>query len=138
MKPRVLFLCTGNSCRSQMAEGFLRYLAGERFEVESAGTLPSQVNPMAIQAMDEKGIDISGQRSKNVTEFVGKHFTYVVTVCDNARRQCPIFPGNSIRLHWPLEDPAESVGTEDERLARFREVRDEVERRVRELIRANA
>jgi arsenate reductase (thioredoxin) len=134
MKQRVLFLCTGNSCRSQMAEGYLRHLAGDRFEVESAGTLPSQVNPLAIRAMKEKGIDISGHRSKNVAEFPGQHFTHVVTVCDNARQQCPIFPANSIRLHWPLQDPAEAVGDEEERMRKFREVRDEIERRVRELI----
>lgn len=101
MRARVLFLCTGNSCRSQMAEGYLRHLAGDRFAVESAGTLPSHVNPLAIRAMKEKGIDISGHRSKNVTEFLGQHFTYVITVCDNARQQCPIFPGNSFACTGP-------------------------------------
>ena len=134
MKPNVLFLCTGNSCRSQMAEGFLRHLAGDHYHAESAGTLPSQVNPLAIAVMQEKKIDISGHRSKNVAEFLGQHFAYVVTVCDNARQQCPIFPGNSIRLHWPLEDPAEAVGTDEERRAKFREVRDEIERRIRALV----
>jgi arsenate reductase (thioredoxin) len=136
MKQNVLFLCTGNSCRSQMAEGYLRHLASDRFDAESAGTMPSQVNPLAIAAMKEKGIDISGHRSKNVTEFLGRHFTYVVTVCDNARQQCPIFPGNSIRLHWPLEDPADAAGTESERMVKFREIRDQIEQRIRELIAA--
>ena len=134
MKPNVLFLCTGNSCRSQMAEGFLRRLAGDRFEAHSAGTIPSHVNPLAIAVMKEQGIDISGHRSKNVTEFLGQHFTYVVTVCDNARQQCPIFPGNSIRLHWSLEDPAEVVGDEEERLVKFREIRDQIEQHIRELV----
>lgn len=134
MKPRVLFLCTGNSCRSQMAEGFLHALAGDRFEAHSAGTNPSQVNPSAIEVMREKGIDIAAQRSKNVTEYLGQHFSYVVTVCDNAQRQCPVFPGNSVRLHWPLSDPAEATGREADRLRVFRTVRDQIEMRIRELI----
>ena len=110
MKTKVLFLCTGNSCRSQMAEGFLRSLGGDRFEAHSAGTRPSTLNPMAVKAMSEAGIDISRQWSKNASEYLGTHFPYIITVCDNAKESCPIFPGNGIRLHWPFEDPAGSHG----------------------------
>jgi arsenate reductase len=134
MRSKVLFLCTGNSCRSQMAEGFLRHLNGERFEAYSAGTQPSRVNPMAIEVMAEKGIDISQHRSKNATEYLGRHFPYIITVCDNAKEHCPIFPGPSIRLHWSLPDPAEAQGTHEEKLAMFRAVRDEVEARIREFV----
>lgn len=134
MKPNVLFLCTGNSCRSQMAEGFLRSLGSDRFDARSAGTHPTAVNPLAIAVMQEKGIDLSQHHSKDVSEFLGKHFAYVVTVCDNASRRCPVFPGNSIRLHWPLDDPAEATGSDEERLAVFRRVRDEIEARVREFL----
>lgn len=134
MKPKVLFLCTGNSCRSQMAEGFLRALAGERFEAHSAGTKPSVVNPMAIEAMAEKGIDLAQHRSKNAAEFLGEHFSYVVTVCDNAKEHCPIFPGPSIRLHWSLPDPAEATGSHQERMQVFRAVRDRIETHVRDLV----
>jgi arsenate reductase len=134
MKTGVLFLCTGNSCRSQMAEGYLRHLAGDRFEAHSAGTNPSQVNALAIEVMREKGIDISQQRSKNVTGYVGKHFPYIITVCDNAKEHCPIFPGPAIRLHWSLPDPADARGTHEEQLAVFRTVRDQVEARIREFL----
>lgn len=132
MKSSVLFLCTGNSCRSQMAEGFLRALAGDKFEALSAGTKPTVVNPLAIEVMREVGIDISGHRSKNVAEYVGKHFQYVITVCDNAKEQCPIFPGTSIREHWPFDDPADATGSREEKLAVFRRVRDEIAEKVKE------
>lgn len=133
-KPRVLFLCTGNSARSQMAEGFLRHLAGDRFDVESAGIDPKGVNPLAIAAMREVGVDISGQRSKTAASLLGQHFPYVITVCDNAKERCPIFPGVVTRLHWPLEDPAEATGSESERLAVFRRIRDEIGERVRAFV----
>jgi len=106
MKSRILFLCTGNSARSQMAEGLLRHMAGDRFEVFSAGTRPSGLNPNAVQAMAEVGIDISGHRSKHVDEFAGHQFDYVFTVCDNAKETCPFFPGGGKRLHQSFEDPA--------------------------------
>ena len=133
-KPRVLFLCTGNSARSQMAEGFLRHLAGDRYDVESAGIDPSMVNPLAITAMREVGIDISGHRSKSAGSLLGQHFPYVITVCDNANEHCPVFPGVVTRLHWPLEDPAKATGGEHERLAIFRRIRDEIGARVRAFI----
>ena len=133
-KPRVLFLCTANSCRSQMAEGFLRHLAGDRFEAASAGAQATQVNPDAIRVMKEVGIDISGHRSKDVSEFQGQRFTYVVRVCDRAKETCPIFLGAFRSFDWGLDDPASAVGTEAERLAVFRRVRDETEARVREFI----
>ncbi len=114
-----------------MAEGFLRAQAGETYDVHSAGTNPSTVNPLAVKVMREVGIDISGQRSKNVREYLGQHFSRVITVCDNAREHCPIFPGASIREHWPFEDPAAATGTEEERLAIFRNVRDQIASRVR-------
>lgn len=126
-KKRVLILCTGNSARSQMAEGLLRHDAGERFNVESAGTKASSVRPEAIAAMNELGIDISGQRSKNVDEFEGQRFDYVITVCDNARETCPVFFGSSEKLHHSFEDPpAPQVGTNEERMKIFRRVRDEL------------
>jgi arsenate reductase len=129
MKARVLILCTGNSARSQMAEGLLRHLGnagGDRFEVESAGTRPSRVRPEAIAVMRELGIDISGHRSKSVDEFAGQRFDYVLTVCDNARESCPIYPGHANRLHHSFDDPAAVEGDEEERLAAFRRVRDEI------------
>jgi len=125
-KQRVLILCTGNSARSQMAEGLLRHDAGDRFEVESAGTKQSQVRPEAIAAMHELGIDISGHRSKSVDEFTGQQFDYVLTVCDNAKESCPMFPGNTVPIHHSFEDPAALQGSAEERLARFRRVRDEI------------
>ncbi len=123
-KKRILILCTGNSARSQMAEGLLRHTAGDRFEVFSAGTKPSHVRPEAIAAMRELGVDISGQRSKNVDEFAGQQFDYVLTVCDNARESCPLFPGKTVAIHHNFEDPAAVQGSEEERLAAFRRVRD--------------
>jgi arsenate reductase len=130
-KARVLILCTGNSARSQMGEGLLRHLGGARYEVFSAGTHPVGVNPLAIEAMQETGIDISTQRSKSVAELTGQRFATVITVCDSAAEQCPVFPGAPERVHWSLADPAAVSGTREEKLAAFRRVRDELERRVR-------
>jgi arsenate reductase len=123
---RVLILCTGNSARSQMAEGLLRHDAGDRFVVESAGTKPSHVRPEAIAVMRELGIDISGHRSKSVDEFEGQEFDYVLTVCDNAKESCPVYPGRTKRLHRNFEDAAAREGSEAARLAVFRRVRDEI------------
>ncbi len=131
-KKRVLILCTGNSARSQMAEGLLRHDAGERFEVESAGTKASFVRPKAIAVMRELGIDISEHRSKNVDEFEGQKFDYIITVCDNARETCPVFFGNAEKLHRDFEDPAVLTGPEGEKLALFRRVRDELRDYLRE------
>jgi arsenate reductase len=125
-RKRVLILCTGNSARSQMAEGLLRHDSGERFDVESAGTRPGQVRPEAIAVMKEVGIDISGHRSKSVDEFAGRNFDYVLTVCDNAKESCPVFPGHTNRLHRNFEDPAAVQCSDEERLAVFRRVRDEI------------
>jgi arsenate reductase len=133
-KKRVLILCTGNSARSQMAEGLLRHDGGERFEVESAGVISSFVRPQAIEAMREIDIDISGQRSKSVEEFNGQNFDYVITVCDNAKESCPVFPGDVQRVHWSFDDPAEASGDEAEKLALFRRVRNEISNRLREFI----
>jgi arsenate reductase len=129
-KMRVLILCTGNSARSQMAEGLLRHAAAGRFEVFSAGTHPSRVRPEAIGVMHEVGIDISGHRSKSVDEFVGQAFDYVITVCDNAGETCPVFPASVQRLHWSLDDPAAVQGPPAERLPVFRRVRDELRQRI--------
>ena len=125
-KKRVLILCTGNSARSQMAEGLLRHEAGDRFEVFSAGTKPSQVRPEAVAVMSELGIDISDNRSKSVDEFSRAQFDYVLTVCDNAKESCPIFPGQAVAIHHNFEDPAALQGSEQERLAAFRRIRDEI------------
>jgi arsenate reductase len=130
-KKRVLILCTGNSARSQMAEGLLRHDAGDRFTVESAGTKPSTVRSEAIAAMKELGIDISGHSSKSVDKFAGQKFDYVLTVCDKAKESCPIFPGQSIRLHRNFEDPAAMEGSVEERLAVFRRVRDQIREYLR-------
>ncbi|HEX9373451.1 MAG TPA: arsenate reductase ArsC [Roseiflexaceae bacterium] len=131
MKRRALILCTGNSARSQMAEGLLRALAGERFDVFSAGTKPSTVNPLAIAAMDERGVDIRAQRSKHLNEYVEQPFDYVITVCDNAAENCPVFPGPAWRIHWSFPDPAAAQGSDAERLAAFQQVRDAIEARLR-------
>lgn len=130
MKKKILILCTGNSCRSQMAEGYLRHLAGDRFEVTSAGLEPSIVNPRAIQVMREDGVDISGHTSKDVEQFIGQKFDYIITVCDNARERCPFFPGQAERIHWSFEDPAAATGTEAEVLAVFRQVRDKIRSKI--------
>jgi arsenate reductase len=123
-KERVLILCTGNSARSQMAEGLLREVAGDRLEVFSAGTKPAGLNPNAVAALKELGIDISGQRSKSVEEFAGQQFDYVITVCDNARESCPIFPGTGKRIHRSFEDPASAPAVQQSE--KFRRVRDEI------------
>ncbi len=115
-----------------MAEGILRHLMGDRFEVESAGTRPSAVNPVAIKVMAEIGIDISGHRSKSVEEFQGMDFDFVITTCDAAKEACPVFPGKARPLHWSLNDPAEARGSENEILSVFRKVRDEIKQRIRE------
>ena len=125
-KKRVLILCTGNSARSQMAEGLLRHDAGERFTVESAGTKPSTVRPEAKAVMKEVGIDITSHRSKHVDEFAGQDFDYVLTVCDNAKESCPVFFGKAARLHHSFNDPAALEGSEETRLGEFRRVRDEL------------
>lgn len=129
-KRRVLILCTGNSARSQMAEGLLRHDAGDRFEVASAGVSPTQVRPEAIEAMREVGIDISGHRSKSIDEFTGQEFNYVITVCDNANQQCPMFPGKTKRIHWSVKDPAAIEGDHETRLLGFRQARDELRLRL--------
>jgi len=126
---RILVLCTGNSCRSQMAEGFLRQMAHDRFEIFSAGVKATQVNPFAIKVMDEIGIDISSHRSKSVTEFLGQVFDYIITVCDNAKQTCPMFPGQYEKMHWDIEDPADAKGSEEEKLNFFRKIRDEIKDR---------
>jgi arsenate reductase len=131
-KQRVLILCTGNSARSQMAEGLLRRDSGDRFDVFSAGTKPAQVRPEAIAVMREIGIDISRHRSKSVDEFAQDRFDYVLTVCDNARESCPIFPGNTITIHHSFDDPAALHASENDRLALFRRVRDELRKYLRE------
>lgn len=130
-KERVLILCTGNSARSQMAEGLFRRALGDRFEVYSAGTRPTSVRPEAIDVMQEIGIDISGHRSKSVDEFLGQPFRYVITVCDNANESCPVFPGRVERIHWSFQDPAEAQGAPEERRAVFRRVRDQIADRIR-------
>lgn len=129
-KLRVLILCTANSARSQMAEGLLRHLAGDRMEVFSAGTRATSVNPHAIRAMAERGIDISHQRSKHLNEFLGQPFDYVITVCDAAAETCPIFPGRSERIHWSFPDPA-AVEGESAKAEAFRTVRDGLEARFK-------
>jgi arsenate reductase len=131
---RVLFLCVHNSARSQMAEGMLRAWAGDRFEAYSAGNEATEVRPLAIRAMSELGIDIGGQRSKTTAEYAGQRFDYAITVCDEAREACPYFPGADAQLHWAFDDPAAATGSEEERLAAFRRVRDEIAARIREFI----
>lgn len=128
MKERVLFLCTGNSARSQMAEGLLRQLAGDRFDVYSAGTSPKGLHPGSIAAMKEVGIDISRHRSKALDEFLGQRFDYVITVCDRAKQQCPVFPG-ATPIHWGFDDPVEAP--EEKQAQTFRHVRDEISQRLR-------
>jgi len=130
-KIRVLFLCSGNSCRSQMAEAFLRKHAGDRFEVYSAGLEPKEIHPFTRVVMAEVGYDLQGHYSKTLAEFLGKlHFGYLITVCDRAEERCPIFPGMGVRLHWPFEDPAAFVGPEYDVLRKFRQVRDQIDVRV--------
>ena len=128
---RILVLCTGNSARSQMGEGLFRMEGKGAFEIESAGAKPSHVRPEAISVMKELGVDLSGHRSKSVHEFEGQTFDYVVTVCDNARDNCPVFPATAERLHWSFEDPAAVEGSEEQRLSAFRRIRDEIHDRVK-------
>ena len=134
MKQRVLFLCTGNSARSQMAEGLLRHMAGDVFEAFSAGTHPVGLNPGAVEAMKDIGVDISRQRSKHVAEFLSGRFDYVITVCDRAKESCPIFPDAGALLHWSFTDPAAVEGTEAEREKVFHRVRDEIQGQIRTFI----
>ena len=129
-KRRVLFLCTHNSARSQMAEGFLRHHAGDRFEVESAGTEETRVNPLAVRVMGEVGVDLSSHRSKTLDQFLDRSWDQVITVCDHANERCPVFPRSAARLHWSFEDPSRATGTEEERLAVFRRIRDQIGGRI--------
>lgn len=128
---RVLFLCTGNSARSQMAEALLRTYGGTDFEVASAGTDPKGLNPLTIEVMAEAGIDVSQQQSKSLDRFLGQSFDYVITVCDRARDNCPTFPGDNERIHWGFDDPAAATGSHEQRLAVFRRVRNEISERLR-------
>lgn len=137
MKSSVLFLCTHNSARSQMAEGLLRSMAGDRFESHSAGTEQTRVHPLAIVAMKELGVDLSTHRSKLSDEYVDRPFDYVVTVCDRAKESCPIFPGAKKMLHWSFDDPSAAKGTDEERLAEFRRIRDQIAERLREFAAGN-
>ena len=129
-RERVLFVCTHNSARSQMAEGWLRALAGARYEVESAGTEATRVHPLAARAMAEVGVDLSGHTSKTLDGFQQERWDWVITVCDAASERCPIFPGPARRVHWSFDDPSRAAGSEDERLATFRRVREEIRRRL--------
>ncbi len=131
-RPKVLFLCTHNSARSQMAEGLLRHLAGDRFEVHSAGTEATSVRPEAVRVMAEIGADISGQESKTLERYLGESFEYVITVCDDANEACPVFPGARNRLHWSFEDPSQATGDDEERLEVFQKVRDRIRSRIEE------
>lgn len=132
-RAKVLFLCTGNSARSQMAEALLRYYAGDQFEAYSAGLEPKGLNPLTVQVMREVGLDISQQRSKSVREYLGHlNFAYLIIVCSDAEEKCPtVFVGVSQRMFWPFDDPAKAEGTADEKLAKFREVRDQIAARIR-------
>ena len=134
VKPKVLFVCTENSCRSQMAEGFLRHLAGDRFEAFSAGAEPTQLNPTAVEVMKEIGIDISGQHSKDVGDFLKQNFQYLVRVCDKVKETCPVLPGAVWYFDWSFEDSGKAKGSAAERMSAFRRVRDEIEGRVLEFI----
>lgn len=131
---RVLFLCVHNSARSQMAEGVLRARAGDRFEAFSAGNEATHVRPLAIRAMAELGIDISGQRSKTTADLGGQRFDYVITVCDDAKEACPYYGNAAQQIHWGFDDPAAATGTEDEQLATYRRVRDEIASRIDEFV----
>ncbi len=133
-KKRILILCTANSARSQIAEGLLRHDAGDRFDVESAGTRATQVRPEAIAVMQEIGIDISSHRSKAVDEFADQKFDYVLTVCDSAKESCPVYPGHANRMHHGFEDPAAVQGSDDQRLAAFRRVRDQIRSYLRDFV----
>jgi len=133
-KQKVLFVCTGNSCRSQMAEGMLMHYGKDKFEVFSAELEPSYVHPLAIKAMAESGIDLTGQHSKTVNELLEEEFSYVITVCDSAKERCPVFPGKYNAIHWSIEDPASAEGTETERMKDFRRVRQDILERINHFI----
>ena len=131
---RILFLCVHNSARSQMAEGLLRGLGGDRFAAFSAGTEATQIRPLAILAMAELGIDIAGQESKTLDRYLGERFDALITVCDQANEACPLFPGAARRLRWSFDDPSKATGTEDEQLALYRRVRDEIRARIESVL----
>ena len=138
-KKRVLFLCVGNACRSQMAEGWLRQMAPDRFDAYSAGSIAAGLNPHAVKVMAEAGVDVSRQTSKRVERFADRRFDYVVTVCDDAHRECPVFLGQvGKRLHWPFEDPAEATGSHEEVLRVFRRVRDQIKARLERFVEEEA
>ncbi len=138
-KPRVLFLCTGNSARSQMAEAFLRKYAGDRFEVHSAGLEPKGIHPLTQRVMEEIGIPLEGHHSKSLDEYFMKmQIGYLITVCANAEERCPTMPGLGTRVHWPFDDPAAYKGMEEEKLSKFRQVRDQIEAQVKAWIEENA
>ena len=132
---RILVLCTGNSCRSQIAEGFFRYYGGSGVEVFSAGVEPKGVNPRAVQVMREVGIDISTHSSDYLSKYLSQTFDYIVTVCDKAAANCPVFPGGGTKMHWPFEDPADATGTEEQVLSVFRRIRDEIGTKVKNWLR---
>jgi arsenate reductase len=131
---RVLFVCTGNSARSIMAESLLRKHGGDAFEVYSAGTEPRGINPLTVRVLEEAGLPTRDLRSKSVEEFLGQHFNFVITVCDQAKQMCPVFPGSQESMHWGYEDPAEATGTDDERMAVFRSVFTQLGLRINEFI----
>lgn len=134
-KPRVLFLCTGNSARSQMAEAFLRKYGGDQFEVHSAGLDPTVINPFTVKVLEEIGIDTSDQYAKSLDTYLGKvHFSYLITVCSKAEERCPIFPGMGTRIHWPFEDPAAFEGSDEEKMEKFREIRNQIEEKIKSWI----
>lgn len=135
---KILFLCTGNSARSQMAEGLMRSIGEADWKVRSAGIFPSYVHPLAIRAMEEIGIDISRQTSKSTDEFLNEEFDYIITLCDHAAAACPVFPGQGERVAWSFEDPAAAIGTIEERLLVFRKVRDEIKVRIEEFLRSES
>ena len=136
-RPRILFLCTGNSARSQMAEGWARFLSKGKVDAFSAGTEPKTLNPLAVRAMADVGIDISTQQSKAMEVYQGQPFDFIVTVCDRAKERCPVWPGMKERIHWSFDDPADATGSEEQRLAVFRRVRDEIRNRIRLFLAAN-
>ena len=131
---RVIFLCTGNSARSQMAEGLMNHLSHEEWKVQTAGIFPSYVHPLAIRVMEEIGIDISQQTSKSMNQFLNEVFDYIITLCDEAAQSCPTFPGQGKRLHWSFQDPAAAIGTIEERSVVFRKVRDEIRTKIEEFL----
>ena len=133
-KKRVLIICTGNSFRSQMAEGFFKHLASDMFDAYSAGIQPTTINPLAIKVMEEIGIDISRQYSKSIKEYLSRSFDYIITVCDSAKQTCPIFPGEYKKIHWDIEDPAGFQGAQEEILEKTRKIRDIIEKKIKELL----